>query len=396
VSRGTLVCVVCLVSTIALALLVGCSVDRSVLDEQVFGCRRDGDCTDGYGCQLVDATGNGFCAEVASSAAECDGFVTAGDLCLSECVPGGEPCAEDLACVSSDVLQGEAGYCAPLDTCSADADCAGEEACLSTVIREFVGTLWGPHEFAEASNLSCVPRCADGGDCPTGTECLDALLPGLAYCLPRCGDDSACPLGFACYATAGTSIGICMPGISGLECRDDASCLAGTCETFGEGDQEIQICVSSCDGSVEAPPCTDAALVGGRLNVYQCTAVAEGGEFCIFRGGYLHSCDPDRRSQDCVDGLVCQLVPAEGGQAAACVQSCVPDAAAPNQDRNGDCADNAFCFPGSFVDPPFIDACVFDMADGAACLFDDQCASGACHLETSCGDQPDLGCCGPP
>lgn len=383
---------------LVVVLLGACSVDRSVLDEQVFGCRSDGDCTDGYGCQLVDATGDGFCAPIAASADACDGFVTAGELCLTECVPGGEPCAEDLACVSNDVQRGDEGYCAPVDTCTTDADC-GQDACLSTVIRDFVRWVWGPHEFPVPGDLSCVPRCSEGLQCPDGTECLDSLLGGLEYCLPRCGDDQTCPLGFACFATAGTSIGICVPGVPLLSCQDDSSCLVGDCVTLGEGETTFDLCLSPCDGSVETPPCTDAPLVDGRLNVYQCVAdPGSGGEYCVLRGGYLKGCDLVR--QDCVDGLICEEVPdGFGGVTAACLRRCRWQAGAPNQDPDGVCAEGAFCAPFSqLVGPEFPDSCAFDLDDGTACLFDDQCASGACHLEMElvCSDQAGVGCCGPP
>ncbi len=386
-----------LAGALGLALLGSCTVDRSALDEEVFGCRRDSECTEGYGCQLVGALGDGFCVPIASDPGDCDGFVTASGLCLTECVPGADRCDRELECVSNDVELSGTGYCAPVDTCSRDAECGGDDACLSTVIHDFTRALWGPHEFPRAEELSCVPRCGEGGECPEGTDCLAAFVVGLEYCLPRCGEDAACPLGFACYATPGTSIGICIPGVTGLECRDDASCLTGRCETFvGEDEAEFNVCVAPCDGGVAAPPCTDATIVDGALNVYQCTAVPGIGEYCLFRGGYLHSCDPARPG-DCVDGLSCEQVPAEGGGTApACVRSCVPDFAAPNQDQNGDCTDNAFCYPGSQVAPPFIDTCIFDLRDGSGCLFDDQCESGACHLELSCGQDEGVGCCGPP
>lgn len=381
-----------------LALVAGaCSVDRSALDEDVFMCRRDGDCSEGYGCQLVGATGGGFCVPIADSADDCDGFTTADDLCLDECVPGGDDCDRELACISNDVEAGGAGYCAPADACSSDDECGDGEACLSTVIRDFVDAVWGPHDFPRPGELSCVPRCEGGEGCPEGTDCLAAFVTGVEYCLPRCGDDAACPLGFACFATPGTSIGICVPGVTGLECRDDASCLAGGCETFEGQDQQFQVCVTPCDG--EAPPCTDATIVDGALNVYQCTPVSDGagmplGEFCLFRGGYLHACNLGRPG-DCVDGLTCQEVPdGAGGTTPVCVRACTPDFAQPNQDANGDCADNAFCYPGSGFG--FIDACVFDLADGAQCLFDDQCEGGACHLEAQCDQDEGLGCCGPP
>lgn len=380
-----------------LALVAACSVDRSALDEEIFPCRGASDCLDGYGCQLDDASGNGFCAPEVEEGGRCDGFRTAGGLCIAECNPGGAGCDGDLSCVSIDIIGGDGGYCAPLDTCSSDAECPGDQACLSTVVAEFVDALWGPMQFPDPSDLSCVVRCDEDGECPTGTECLGTLLQGLEYCVPRCGDDSACPLGFACYSTtAGTSIGLCLPGLPGLTCRDDASCLAGPCQTFGEEPDTIDLCVAPCDGGGAAPACTDASMVDGRLNVFQCTEVAGGDEYCVFKGGYLHQCALENLNADCVDGLECALVPdGQGGQAPACIRDCTYDPGSPNLDANGDCSDNAFCYPGTLVDPPFIDTCVFDLPNDVPCLFDDQCESGACRLEVSCGEQPELGCCGP-
>lgn len=383
------------IALVLAGLAAACSVDRSVLDEQHFACRRDGDCIEGYGCQLLDATGNGFCAPLVDEARACDGFRTVEGLCLAECVPGAGACEGDLECLTSDVVRGEAGYCVPEDACSSDADCGDGQACMSSVIDDFVDLVWGPKHFDAATALSCVPRCGDDGSCPAGTECLDSIAADLRYCLPRCGDDAECPLGLACYATAGTSIGICIPGIAGLECRDDSSCLVGRCTAFGADDSRIQICTSPCDASVPDPDCSAGATVDDELNVFSCSAVQGAGEYCLFLGGYLHVCNPAYQSTDCVQGLECTSVvdPRTQQPIDVCARDCTWDPGSANHDALSDCSENAFCFPGAQFG--FIDTCVFDLPDGNACDVGDECISRFCDMAAECDQTEGLGCCAP-
>ena len=383
---------------VALALLAACSVDRSALDEDVFACRRDADCIAGYGCQLVDAVGHGFCAQSPDDAGDCDGFVTGAGLCLAECDPGDSSCGPDLSCLSTDIVHGDAGYCAPVDPCSSDADCSSEEVCMDHMLDDFVDLLWGPRPFPATAALSCVPRCGAEGQCPAGTECLDSFAESLTYCLPRCGDDSECPLGFGCWATAGTSIGVCIPGVPGLDCQDDSNCLAGVCTTISDDSGSVAVCASPCDASVSEPICGTAEIEDGRLNVLACTTLPDdGGDYCLFRPGYLHRCEPNFLGpgvSNCAPGLDCMpFDDGNGGSVNGCARACTFDPGVPNQDRDGDCSENAFCFRGSAVG--LFDLCLYDLPDGSVCGVGDQCASRICDPTLSCADDGTLGCCVP-
>lgn len=374
-----------------IVMLAGCSVDRSALEDRVFECASDGDCAMGYICQVVDATGTGYCTR-RTDPGECAGVSTEDEACLAECSVDSQEstmaCGEGMECQRTDML-GEAGVCLATQTCSADSDCTeGENArCLSSYVLD------EPNPFT-IDHLSCVRGDCDPdangqddeGVCLQNEVCVGAYWAGFwsvleSVCLPRCGDDGACPPGFGCYAVNGEDFGPCVPGLPGMTCHSDLDCLAGTCE---ELNGEMR-CLVPCEvgGTVV---CSDEAVTtdGPALERLVCVAGA-----CLVRD-YLALCET---SATCGPGFGCSTVDLGPDYTPdpwmGCVLACNPLL------RNDACPPDAFCelVNDRGLLPQY--GCWRKLPDGGPCLSHDSCASGFCDQEASCGTEPGVGCCAP-
>ncbi|MBI2897658.1 MAG: hypothetical protein HYY06_29130 [Deltaproteobacteria bacterium] len=363
-------------------VLAACSVDRSVLDERVFGCESDADCASGWVCQIVDASG-GFCTPRAEPG-ECAGVYTLDEACLAECSiespESATGCDPSEGCLRSDALD-DVGVCIGAETCNVDSDCVAGERCLSGYVIE------GSHPFT-LDHLSCVRgECdtdrdgEDDGVCHEDEVCVAAYWTGIwgglgSMCLPKCGDNGLCPPGFGCYSVNGEDFGPCVPGLPAMTCRQDLDCLAGSCEEDARGEMRCRVPCES-DGSVVC----DADLVDPNSPaIERLTCVA--GQ-CLARD-YLSVC---QTAEVCGTGFECREVDL-GGETEpfdACVLPCNPLAP-----QTG-CPDDAFCTWLAFA----VAGCVRRLPDGSPCDTDDWCESSSCDRTTPCGSDELPGCCVP-
>ena len=322
--------------------LAGCNIQTSE------GC----DTSAGESCLVVDAA---RLATVCVAA----GDLEAGDRCDGN---AGAPCAPGLACLGSDIEDGDPGRCTPL--CEPGAPLPSD--CVECIaVTEDVGSC------AECSVLE--------DDCDAGTE--------------------------HCYPISELLGGVCVefgPGAAGDECTFDpsASCQEGLLcmELEDVPGPDPMACVEMCDTAT-----TECSLPGYYCNDIGLFDPAFGaGELALCIDSGVQFCWPSRGIQ-CRAGTDC-ILPGGEDEPGACVSACDPS------DGNAACAANYACLP--FVDDAFfVDAVLHgNGVCGPGCEGDGDCsvdgevclplggleAAGVCtrHCETTddapCGDSDDV------
>ena len=216
------------------------------------------------------------CPEVGQCDTVCDG---AGGCSVLQC-PDGEPCTEDLSCVSGQCvdgfccdsacsgtcvacnLVGVEGSCVPIPSgTDPQEDCPDSGGCVSTcapfsACSEFCGNLGAPcSDLLECDTLLCVDSVCCNSACDGVCEtCAESGLAGLCQPVPA-GEDPAgdCP-----------AVDGCVGGCDGLGACRRCSDAGGPCDSDGECRSSIcsegVCCDRLCDGVCQG--CDVEGLVG--------------------------------------------------------------------------------------------------------------------------------------
>ncbi len=226
------------------------------------GC--DGHCVPGAAGSLphgADCTANTDCLSLF-----CDDPGDHHQRCLEPCrgdaglCLAGEVCAAGPGacggCVPSAIDIGERGLGEP---CEDDGDCRGDMVC---------------HAYAGVSE--CASAC-DGGACPEGFECRDALcirdrrqgVGGVCvdnadcggalcavqgdrrWCTATCSSAADCPSGFDCLPADGTNVCAPVTGLEGEPCTANGDCASGLCAFTS---RSSGVCSVQCDGHDACAP----------------------------------------------------------------------------------------------------------------------------------------------
>ncbi len=360
-----------LVSLLGLACLLGCSAERDI-DDRIYGCAVDSDCGEGFGCFLGAPYADDFCAPVCD--ASCDGTcVRQGEreLCLRGCriFDDGSTsmCASrGLECIRISTESDE-GVCYPAKKCDDLDDCGDNEVCLS--ILAGLGATDG-----NRNNFYCVPApVGPEQECPVRSLALP-ITEDVSMCLATCvPPDTRCPPGFGCVdqAAFGGRDGdtFCLPGLYGVPCNDDTSCLRGRCIDTGPAGK---MCTLSCNDAVRAAGTCNAlpniGFVWDALS-FECDETAPGdGGLCVTRSNIGFICtEPDSTIYTCSEGLFCEAPAFAPEGVRVCTKVCAGDSECTTNN-----IDYAYCERS-------IDRCVPRAPDGAFCETPNQCASRRCE-----------------
>ena len=329
----------------------------------------EGECVGGV-CEPIPALGD-FCRGTCAGTAICiDG------LCVSPVEQGGA-CDNDGSCVAP--LRCTDGVCVPAipvgTSCEQTADCQVGAACVDGACMSMAGldcdgsTDCGPQARCDGTaNRVCRPTVPEGTPCTQTSQCGEGAFCSSASetCTSRpgegesCGEGTYCAPGFAC----GFGSGVCEPTPGDGEpcaldflgprvCGDGLGCRQGVCGPMPELDEE----------------CTIDNRCAGDLG---CDFTAEG-SFCRPRRGESQECQADHI---CVAGMFCDF-----GRGLC----------TPYLEPGGECSDGNECGPsGSCVPddagefrcvtlPVEGEDCLFDCADGLACVLED--LEATCVLE---------------
>jgi hypothetical protein len=359
-----------------------------------------------------------------------------GDAKLKKCNPadGENACGQpELGCLRTDVTTDE-GLCVTMKPCEVDGDC--RDPVRSTCASTFFKRLYGKNTKIRTDHLYCLQEgCqADRSACSPGESCLKDVVPAAAHppdiCVPKCDSRLQCPPNFFCLKddriSGPANPGVCIPGLLGFKCLSDTDCLVGRCLPDGgdkliAGSPGLNVCTVDCDSDEDCKAfdseqgqffcnadhhcATPQAYQGATCNTQadctrdpatticvpisddpndQGTCVhpcgADGA--CPALGGVPHTCIgksanspgvcfpgtfsmPCASDDSCVPGLTCRAVSAS---TKVCSTLCQTDK---DCEANRWSAGQGFC--GGTVCLPF-----GALPDGAPCMKDSWCSSGAC------------------
>jgi hypothetical protein len=255
------------------------------------------------------------------------------------------------------------GACAQAQQCTVESCGGGAYACLAVADAGFQ---W----VARAS--------AKGGTCDDGNACTlgDVCLPdgGCAGSPLVC----ASPPG-QCYSGAGScAAGVCSypPKSAGTACNAGDPCVvndacngAGVCAgTAVTCDSPPNTACYAAAGTCSGGQCQYTALPAGSACNGGCGNACNGAGACVFTcvgNGGSCACGNDCCSDTCFDGVCC-----EGATGTACgsaLDCCCPLATCAS------CGAGAVCLCSGSL-----------LANGTACLCDDECTGGTCYEGECC------------
>jgi Cys-rich repeat protein len=185
--------------------------------------------------------------------------------------------------------------------CTADSECAFGSTC-------------------DLTKMSCTPReCRDDSMCPLGSLCQDRL------CLPGCLSNIDCPREAATCDAARPPAGACVECVAMSDCKADERCVADRCVedcrtdadcSVGVCDTEDRLCVECRDDSNCALGnlCLADACEPGCVDSRGCPASAPLCDTALGKNGTCVVCLTD---QDCTGGATCQMGQCQGGTTSA-------------------------------------------------------------------------------
>jgi hypothetical protein len=138
--------------------------------------------------------------------------------------------------------------------------------------------------------------------CPPGESCLASYYQGaVAYdiCVPTCDGSMQCPPNFACALSpaASGSPSLCLPGVPGARCHDSQDCIAGDCVDTGADFNECIITALHCQTDVDCAPLNDAGT-------FVCVEGVPGaGKHCVLKEGFNGTICAD--ANDCPQDFIC-------------------------------------------------------------------------------------------
>jgi MYXO-CTERM domain-containing protein len=137
----------------------------------------------------------------------------------------------------------EEGVCTLYETsctCSTNADCFGEEDCISGTCQ--------------------IPPCGSDADCDEGLECVSGSCQ-----VPPCTSDAQCPALY--YCDAGTCVPDANCSICGA-CSSNADCgAAGICVPAGVAGNPTAFCTTQCNSAEDCPGNTACYQAGRGFNL---------------------------------------------------------------------------------------------------------------------------------
>lgn len=353
---------------------------------------------------LVTACREMLSGSVARGAACDSDFDCAGDAFCGPEVQGDGSCTRSVCVARGDV--GE--VCAPEESSCTAGDAIGRADCVE-------GPEGGPATCAlteVSSNVALGQPCAETAVCAAGLVCVDATSSGTPTCstpfaigadcrvqghnnVPVCTAGATCGYdgttdSFACVTEAYVGLGAACsvddePGkacdpFRRLRCDPGAD----TCVTIGDGSEGARCRTGltgfDCDDGLR---CADDDADDDDVGVCERIAFvpAAGGQGCNVAVDWVSSC---------VDGYRCR-----GGRSeATCVpfplaldESCFVD----DDDFDSDvlCGAGLVCRPN----PEGEERCLAPGADGADCREDDDCVTGLCNQDRTCGLLPNGAYC---
>ena len=368
------------------------------------GCVSAIDCPiPGTGCAAVTCTDNACVTDEVFAGAPC--FTSGGHVCdgkgncvdcaaPSDCPASGSMCAVPTCTANLCGLGSAARGAACAD--HGGAECDGDGHC--TVAACLDGVRGGDETDVDCGG-SCPP-CADGRECLTGADCIDAICgTGVPkVCLaPTCSDGVR--NGTETDVDCG---GSCPPCAATRYCTVDADCAGGDCFGYEPG-----TCVSCSDGVKDGDE-TDVdcggstcALMGDRCALGQgcllgsdCTsgycpagtcALKPDGTYC----GDSSECENGHCLLDTCCHVACgAAAPSSCGDTGLCVASgarcaeyaagtsCGSPSCSGGMLTQGSCDGSGSCGAGTVVPCPGHFACASTTVCGVSCQSDGDCTSG--------------------
>lgn len=256
-------------------IAAGCKVRTTKEDIlwTLYQCDTNADCVDGWACRKfgMDPSDLKYCVKPCQEDTDCwqEEFCSNEGFCTQRCDVADPHCHSDgLTCMRMNMLEADtAGYCQPMPTCSASADCNQiQDQCVGEIAADLF-----PGLAIASSDGLCVQSCALGSPCSTGFVCVSEVsseypifdtLPEL--CVPRCGEANTCPNGTRCVIDALKELHpteqfpegafrFCVPGVPIVEmpCTGDLDCMLGRCVEHPTrnlpGGGPLFICVLPCE-----------------------------------------------------------------------------------------------------------------------------------------------------
>jgi len=350
-------------------------------------------------------------------------------------------CPSGLSCYRTDLLSDQ-GVCIQMPVCSQDSDCPEQRpVCASTLLKQRTSLP------IYTDNVQCIQTMCGVGkaQCPMGERCLASYFEGATgatdydICVPICDGTHKCPPNFACALSPTTSgsPSLCIPGVPGAKCYQSQDCIAGDCIDTGAGFSECIITVLQCQTDL------DCASLDGPSSTFVCVEGVSGtGKHCVLKeafngsncadvtecptdficaevGPYAPSMTHGECRLPCTKDLTC---PARGGIPHVCIAGgaggCFPTSFGLPCASAADCLAEFECLPvlpdaRTVIDSPTVCtvSCVTDSDcrtnplirgysycrqdehlcrltgyPGASCETENQCNSGNCTIDGTCGN----------
>jgi hypothetical protein len=342
-------------------------------DCRVHGCEASETCAPSGVCQPAD-----LCDPPCADDERCDADLRRCVLLPPDCVAGG--------CDAGERCNPDSGDCEPAVFDCNETPCEVGQVCERGTgqCRAYDCALDGCPEGQRCEARGCVPdgprREALGGPCEVAAHCASDMCfsepqnPNQGFCSALCCSENDCPAGFGCMYYAG--VRACFPARlfptnnfstpAGGACGAVNDCRTGIC---GQGR-----CLDSC--------CTDRDCLGAVCEILP-TGAGSARSVCD-RGNLLGGFDysPCYTELDCVNRLCVFNPEAQQGQPPGfCAPTCCTHADCGGQLGCGQIAvgqgNSQFVLTGC---APMTRGAV---ADNAACLNSEECASGHC-VEAAC------------
>ncbi|HSZ82547.1 MAG TPA: hypothetical protein VLA14_09700 [Polyangia bacterium] len=360
-------------------------------------CASDGDCSTGSFCAGLPV---GACTGKLAVGATCTG----NDQCANNnCLDG--VCCGQPACPSCTVCAPVTGACTPVAagttpvpstfcadegaaSCGTDGTCNGAGGC-----RKYpdLTTCSNPICTTGALSLTTAGACVSGVCTPGApSSCNGFKCAGGATCPTACLHDTDCAGGYYCAGGACTM----QTGPSGA-CTADDQCGTGHCTDGVCCDSAACGGCAACNVLGSAGTCTDYAQGTDPKN-----ACADQGAATCGTDGV---CDGHGACEAYAPGTSCGAPPScPGGQSILTSDACASGACTPSTSDcapyncdgvsaclggcggDGDCSTGNYCAGGACLPKP-------QLAVGAACTQNDDCANSQCVDGFCCGASS----CGP-
>ena len=198
--------------------VVLCLLASSAIAGEGDPCTSDGDCGQGYACDLPPVTGDDPGAPIAVDGGTSEGTGGADtsepEQRVGRCERAPTPCTTDADCDEYYVCNMD------VEDSFTGMSCDAEGNCTTEVVEPEPAT----EGVCEGEPISCTTS----SQCPTASVCLEGVC---AFDLVSCLDDADCPSGYQCFAEE-REICFAVPCAAGEVCDVEPECETTTEDAF--------------------------------------------------------------------------------------------------------------------------------------------------------------------